>query len=67
MVYDNTSCQTRFVKYIFSLFKDIRREKLLPNKTPALRKSTNMGIWNVGTSNQLFIRGSFTETKFSKN
>ena len=28
------------------------------NKTPALRKSTNTGIWVVGTSNQLFIRGS---------
>ena len=28
------------------------------NKTPALRKSTNMGVWAVGTLNQLFIRGS---------
>ena len=27
----------------------------------------NMDIWEVGTSNQLFIRGSYTETKFSKN
>ena len=28
------------------------------NKTPALKKSMNMDIWVVGTSNQLFIRGS---------
>ena len=28
------------------------------NKTPALTKSTNMDIWVVGISNQLFIRGS---------
>ena len=28
------------------------------NKTPAIRKSTNMGVWAVGTLNQLFIRGS---------
>ena len=25
---------------------------------PAYTESTNMGIWFVGTSNQLFIRGS---------
>ena len=28
------------------------------NKTPALAKSINMGIWVVGASNQLFIKGS---------
>ena len=39
-------------------FKDTRREKAPPKKTPALRKSTNMGVWAVGTLNQLFIRGS---------
>ena len=37
-------------------------EKASSNKTPVLIKSTNMGIWVVVTSNQLFIRGS----KFSK-
>ena len=36
------------------------------NKTQVLTKSMNMGIWVVVTSNQLFITGSFTETKFSK-
>ena len=33
-------------------------EKAPSNKTPALRKSTNMGVCAVGTLNQLFIRGS---------
>ena len=37
--------------------KDTHREKAQPNKTPALRKSTNMSVWAVGTLNQLFIRG----------
>ena len=42
----------------FYFLKDTHREKAPSNKTPALTKSTNMGIWVVGTSNQLFIRGS---------
>ena len=44
-------------------FKDTHREKAPLNETPALTKSTNMDIW---ATNQLFIRGSSTETKFSK-
>ena len=40
------------------LLKDIQREKAPSNKTPALIKSRNMGIWVVGTSNQLVIGGS---------
>ena len=47
-------------------FKDTHMVKTPSNKTPALRKSTNMGVWAVGTLNQLFIRGSLTETKLSK-
>ena len=27
----------------------------------------NIGIWVVGTSNQLILRGSHTETNFKKN
>ena len=42
----------------FFRVKDTHREKALSNKTPALRKSTNMGVWTVGTLNQLFITGS---------
>ena len=38
--------------------KDPRREKAPSNETPALTKSRNMDIKVVGTSNQLFIRGS---------
>ena len=41
-----------------NVLKDTPREKALSNKTPALTKSTNMGIWVVRTTNQLFIRGS---------
>ena len=37
---------------------DTHREKAPSNKTPALTKTANMGIWIVGTTNQLFIRGS---------
>ena len=47
-------------------FKDTHKEKAPSNKTPALTKSANMGIWVVGTSNQLFRRRSYTETKSSK-
>ena len=28
------------------------------NKTPAVTKSTDMGIWVVGTTSQIIIRGS---------
>ena len=48
-------------------FKDTHWEKAPSNKTPALTKSMNMDSWVVGTSNQLFRRGSYSETKFSKN
>ena len=49
-----------------SSYRDIHREKAPSNKTPALGKSTNMGVWVVGTLSQLFARGSQTETKLSK-
>ena len=40
------------------LFKDPYTEKAPSNKTPVLIRSTNMGIWVIGTSNQPFKRGS---------
>ena len=40
------------------LVKGTRRKKAPSNKTLALAKSWNMEIWVVGTSNQLFVRGS---------
>ena len=49
-------------------YKDTHREKAnkTSNKTPALTKSMNMSIWVAGISNQLFRRGSYFETQFSK-
>ena len=41
---------------IVSLFKDTHWVKAPSNKTPELTESRDMGIWVVGTSNQLFIR-----------
>ena len=35
----------------YSFLKDTYREKAPSDKTPAFTKSTNMGIWVVGTSN----------------
>ena len=49
-----------------SCLKDTHREKAPCNNTPALTKSMNIDMWVVGTSNQVFIRGSTTETKFPK-
>ena len=43
---------------VFQLLKDTHKEKKPSNKTPALRKITNMGVWAVCTLNQLFIGGS---------
>ena len=40
------------------VLKYTHRDKPPSYKTPALRKSTNMGVWAVGTLSQLFIRGS---------
>ena len=34
-----------------NVLKDTQREKAPSNKTQALTKSTNMGVWVVGTSN----------------
>ena len=48
------------------LLKDTHREKTPSNKTSALAKSMNMDIWVAGTSNQLFIAGSYTKAKFQK-
>ena len=49
-----------------SKLEDTYSERARSNKTPTLTKWMNMDNRVAGTSNQLFIRGSFTETKFSK-
>ena len=37
-------------------FKDTQRQKVSSNKTPVLTESMNMGIRDVGTSNQFFLK-----------
>ena len=44
----------------------MHREKELSNKTQAFKKSIIMDIWVIGTLNQLFITGSYTQIKFKK-
>ena len=47
--------------------KDTHREKAPSNKTPALRKSANMGVWAVGTLNEfIYKRFSNASTTFKK-
>ena len=43
--------------FIASLIKDTHRGKAPSSETPALTKSTNMGILVFGTTNQLSVRG----------
>ena len=45
-------------RYVEFQMNDTHREKAPSNKTSTITKSTNKGIWVVGTTNQLFIRGS---------
>ena len=40
------------------MLKDAHREKAPSDKIPALRKSTNIGVWAAGILSQLFIRDS---------
>ena len=40
------------------MLKETHMEKTPSNEAPALTESTNIGIWVVGTTNQLFIRVS---------
>ena len=47
-------------------FKDTHRENTPSNKTETFTKNMNMSIWAVGILNQLFIRDSYTQFKFSK-
>ena len=40
--------------------------RILPGKIHSQIKGMNMGVWVFGTTNQLFMRGSLAEAKFSK-
>ena len=44
--------------YDFISLENTFREKALPVKTPVLRKNSNIGVWTVGTLNELYMRGS---------
>ena len=55
-----------YLKNFAANLKETDREKATSNKTPALSKIMNMDIWVVTTSNQLVMRQSYAETKFSK-
>ena len=46
-----------WILLLFSL-EDTHREIAPSDKSPALRKSTIMNVWAVGTLNRIFIRGS---------
>ena len=52
---------------IIYLFRDTHRENTPSNKTKARTKTMSTRIWKIGTLNQLFIRGSYTDTKYPKN
>ena len=45
-------------KRSLKILKDTHREKAPTYKIPVLKKSMNMDIWVVGTSKQLFKKGS---------
>ena len=62
-VFQTIRCTMSFLSHRF-VIKDTHRVKAPSKKTPALTKSRNIGIWVIGTSNQLFIEGSRTEVKF---
>ena len=47
--------------------KDTHKENTPSNTTETLSESMNMYLWAIGTSNQLFIRGSSPQTMLWKN
>ena len=50
-----------------NFFKDTERGKAPSNETPALAEITNMGIWVVVTTNELFLRVLKLKQNFQKN
>ena len=47
-------------------FKDTHSENTPSNKTEVFKKSMNMYTWEIGISNQLFIRDSYAQISFPK-
>ena len=58
----------KYIQYILmvNIFKFQLKENTTSNKTKALTKRINKHIWEIGTLNQIFIRGSYTDIKFTK-
>ena len=52
--------------YLYILLKDTYMKNTPSNKVETLRKSKNMEIWEIDTSNELYIRLSYTQNKFLK-
>ena len=46
--FEKNFVETNQLIYICESFKDTQREKAQSNKTPAVTKSRNTGIWVVG-------------------
>ena len=60
-----TRCIFETFFYYYTI-KGTDRENTPSNKTEALVKSVNLHIWAIGILNQLFIKDSSTQIKFSK-
>ena len=56
--YGNKQISKQTIRNKFACIKDTLREKVPSSKTLTPTKSKSMGLWVIGTSNQLFVRGS---------
>ena len=65
--FDIFQCLDQNCYYQLKVTKDTHREKEPSNKTPTLTKSTNMGIWIVGTKNPLLWEVLKLKQDFQKN
>ena len=50
--------------YLYILLKDTYMKNTPSNKVETLMKSKNMEIWEIDTSNELYIRLYYTQNKF---
>ena len=53
-------------KYIYIYIIKDTHWKNTPSKNEVLTKTINRYIWGIDTVNQLFVRCSYTQIKFSK-
>ena len=66
LVWGDTSAHTAAASDL-CLFKNTHTENTPSKNTQVLPESINLDNWVIGTLNQLLIRGSYNQTKFSKN